>query len=191
MRYPAISVPMRESVAMWARLYHWEPAWNRDLALEPLRGGPGPQIERAGVDAVALAGGAGAVVEHVAQMATAALARHLGPDHEEALVRVQLDVRSVHGLGEAGPPGSRFELRPGVEELGTAPGASVDAIVVDVPVLAGEGPLGAFAPEHLVLLRREAPAPFLFAGRDIGLHVDHSSSNRIEGRFARARSATR
>ena len=115
------------------------------------------QFERAGVDAVALPGRAGAVREDVAEMAAAGGAHHLGAHH--AVARVGLGDRRSRGrrLDEARPAGAGVELRVGAEELGAAAGAAVDAGVLRVDVLAGERALGALPPEDLVLLRASAP----------------------------------
>ncbi len=59
--------------------------------------------ERGGVDAVALAGGAGAVVEDVPEVPPTAAATHLGAAHEEAVVGAQLDRLGDRRLGERGP----------------------------------------------------------------------------------------
>src|SRR2546423_8646107 len=78
------------------------------------------ELERAGVDAVALPGAAGTVGEHVTQMSAARRAGHLDPVHSEAVVVMQLDVGPVRRLGEARPAGARFELGLGGEQLGSA-----------------------------------------------------------------------
>src|SRR4051812_48323172 len=101
------------------------------------------QVERAGVDAVALAGRPGAVREHVPQVAAAGAARHLGADHAVAAVLVHLDVRVLPRLGEAGPARAGLELGVGAEQLGAAAGTAVCPVVLHVHVLAGERPLGA------------------------------------------------
>src|SRR3954452_23146068 len=96
------------------------------------------QVERAGVDAVALAGRAGAVREHVPEVAAAGSARHFGADHPEAAVLVQVDIRVLPGLCEARPAGAGIELGVRAEQLGSAARAAVDPIVLHVHELAGE-----------------------------------------------------
>src|SRR2546428_12336433 len=131
---------------------------------------PSVELQSAGVDAVAVARGGRAVVEDVAEMAAASLAGHLGAVHAVAGVGVQLDVRPVGRLGEAGPAGPRVELGAGIEQLRPASGTPVDAVLVVVPEGAGEGPLGPGLPEHLVLLGGQSSAPFLVGLGKFGLH---------------------
>src|SRR5439155_24632337 len=125
---------------------------------------------RQGVDAVALPGGRGAVVEDVAEVAAAALAQHLDAGHEVALVDTALDVRLVLGLPEARPARTGVELRARREQDGAAAGAAVGAVVVVVDELAGEGRLGARLAQHLVLGRRELAAPLLVGLADFRTH---------------------
>jgi hypothetical protein len=119
------------------------------------------QLERAGVDAVALTGGVGAVVEHVPEMTAAALAQHLGAPHEQAPIFAQLDVLGDRGFVEARPAGPRLEFGVGVKQLSAAAGAAVRAVVLDVDVVAGERSLGGVFAQYLVLLGRESRPPFL------------------------------
>src|SRR6202035_4561201 len=81
------------------------------------------ELQRAGIDAVALPGGGRAVVEHVTQMATTTAAHHLGASHEQAALCPQLDALGHPRLLEAGPAGPRVELGLGIEQLGAAAGA--------------------------------------------------------------------
>src|SRR5205823_3709256 len=74
-----------------------------DRGSGPRLAGVGVEVEGQGVDAVALPGGRGAVVEDMAEVAAAALAQHLDAGHEVALVDTALDVRLVLGLPEARP----------------------------------------------------------------------------------------
>src|SRR5690349_2124695 len=128
------------------------------------------QVERAGVDAVALAGRAGAVREHVPEVAAAGPARHFRADHPVAAVLVNLDVRVLPGLGEARPAGAGIELGVRAEQLGSAARAAVDPVVLHVHVAAGERPLGALLAQDLVLLRRELLTPLLICLLDLRSH---------------------
>src|SRR6266487_962879 len=121
----------------------------------------GLEGQRAGVDAVALPGLGGPVVEDVAQMATAVAADDLGAAHEQAVVRPQLDRLGDRGLVEAGPPGARVELGVGAEQLAAAAGAAVEAVGVVVDVLTGERALGVSLAQHAVLQRGQLLAPLL------------------------------
>src|SRR3954447_2306995 len=96
--------------------------------------GCGLQVQRRAVDAVAQpACVLRAVVEHVAEVAAALLARHLGPDHEVRQVALGLDVLRERGLGEARPARTRVELGLAGEQLRPAAGAAVHAVLVAVP----------------------------------------------------------
>ena len=68
---------------------------------------------------------------------------------------------------ERGPSRSGFEFGRGLEERRAAADTSVNAFVVMVPVLSGEGALGSFPPRHAVLLGRELRLPLIvqFMGR--------------------------
>src|SRR4051812_32194455 len=81
------------------------------------------EVQRAGVDAVALAGRARAVVEHVSQVGATARAPHLDAAHAVAVVRDQLHAVVGDRLPEARPPGPGFELGVRPEDGLTAAGA--------------------------------------------------------------------
>src|SRR5207237_6268838 len=76
-------------------------------------------------DAVALAGGPGAVAEDMAQMPTAPAAAHLGPGDEHLPVPGRLNGIGGGGLEEAGPAGAGVELGLGSEQRRPAAGAAV------------------------------------------------------------------
>src|SRR5216684_7804616 len=61
------------------------------------------QLQRRRVDAIAQAGGAGAVLEHVAEMAIALRAQHFGADHAVADVALLVDLALGGRLGKAWP----------------------------------------------------------------------------------------
>src|SRR5437879_1621936 len=106
--------------------------WREPGAVRPLRGaggllgsallllgrGGGGRIkrQRERVDAVPLAGGAGTVVEHVAEVAPAPAAAHLRAPHHQAVVRAQFHRLRDGRLGEARPTRSRVELGAGAEQ---------------------------------------------------------------------------
>src|SRR6202030_2002834 len=71
------------------------------------------------------------------------------------------------------PARSRVELGVGAEELRAASGAVVDAGVVHMHVLAGEGTLGARLAEHVVLLWRQALTPLVVGQGDLLVHRAH------------------
>src|SRR5687768_11488009 len=86
----------------------------------------GLEDERGRVDAVAQARGARPIIEDVAQVGAAALARHLGAGPEGGAVLVLGEVAGQDGGPEAGPAGARVVLRLGGEEGEAAPGAAVE-----------------------------------------------------------------
>src|SRR5829696_9153238 len=147
------------------------------------------EVEAAGIHAVALAGGPRAVREHMAEVTTTALADDLLAHHAVRDVALDLDRVGDQRLGEARPAGARVELGRRVEQLGTTTGAAVHAVVVTVPVLPGEGALGARLSQHLVLLGVQ-----LFAPLGIGLrhwirrHKVLSHPNSLGGRTPDIRS---
>ena len=71
------------------------------------------------------------------------------------------------GLEEARPAGARLELRVGREQRRAAAHAHVGAVVVAVPVLAGERPLGAGLAGDLVLLGRQPLTPLVVGLREL------------------------
>src|SRR5690606_31694442 len=101
-------------------------------------------------------------------------AADLGPDHPVGVVRERLHLLGVHRLEEAGPAGARLVLGVRGEELLTTAGALVDTFGLGVPVLAGEGPLGAALPQDVVFLRRELELPLRFDRGDIRILHGHS-----------------
>src|SRR3954447_24813449 len=72
---------------------------------------------------------------------------------------------------ERRPAAAGVELRVGLEELGVAGLAGVDALGLGVGVLTDEGSLGAGLTEHGVLLRRELLAPLLVGLLHVVGHV--------------------
>ena len=144
---PAVRLPDGVAVARRARA---TPRPSPSSAIE---------VQRAGVDAVAQAGRVRAVVEDVAEVAAAALADDLGAAHEEAVVGPGLDRVVVHRVEEARPAGAGVELGVGAEQLCAAAATAVDAVLLVVPVGAGERALGALLAEDLVLLGRELRPP--------------------------------
>src|SRR6185503_8028926 len=92
--------------------------------------------------------------------------------HAPGVVLAQLDRLGDLRLREARPARAGVELHARVEELVAAAGAAVHAVVVLVPVLTGEGALGAALAEHLVLLGSELLAPLLVGLSNVCRHLD-------------------
>src|ERR1700733_4727490 len=140
------------------------------------------ELERAGVDAVTLPGLAGAVGEHVTEVAAASGAVDLDPMHPVAEIVDEVDIGPVRRLGEARPAGPRVELRLGGKQLGAAAGAAIGTGPLLVEVPPGEGPFGALAAKHVVLVSgqlvpsaavglRDSRAVALVIGVGIVVHV--------------------
>ena len=64
--------------------------------------------------------------------------QNLRPRPEKTFVDAFLDTFLVYALRETWPTGTGVELRVGVEQVGLAAHALVRAVLVIVPVLAGE-----------------------------------------------------
>src|SRR5690606_25291670 len=126
---------------------------------------PRHELQGRRVHAVAQPGRLGSVGEDVSEVGVAGGAEDLDATHPVAEVLLGPDGVAADRCPEAGPPRPGVVLGVGVEELVAAAGAAVDAVALEVPVLAGGGALGALLAADVVLLRRELPAP-LFVGLD-------------------------
>src|SRR5919112_2570329 len=124
---------------------------------------PRLEVERCRVNAVALARRLGAVVEEVALVSATHGAMYLRALHkEDAAVLFSLDVTLVERLVETRPARARIELRLRAEERCSAAYATVDALVLRIPVIARKGPLGALLPGRPVRLGSQFSTPFFF-----------------------------
>src|SRR2546421_4177672 len=109
------------------------------------------ELERHAVHAITQTCRLRPVVEHVAEMAAAATAMHLGACHEQAAVAGGAD-GVLQRRVEAGPAGAAVELGGGGEERQIAAGAGIGAGAVLLVEGAGAGALGAVLAQHVVLL---------------------------------------
>src|SRR5690242_9085047 len=107
-------------------------------------------------------------------MPLTASAQYLGAHHAQAPIFFLLHLVRRRGRCEAWPAAAGVKLFIGAEELGAAPGTTIHAGLMVVPVLAGERPFRPFFAQHLVSLRCELPAPLLFGFPDLIRH--HCSS---------------
>src|SRR6267143_2539814 len=139
-------------------------------------------LQRRRVDAVALAGRCGPVLEHVAEMSAAPAAVHLHALHAVARIALRGDRAGVGGAREARPPGAALELVVGAEQLGAAARAHEAPGLVIVPQRSAEGALGPLLAEHAVLLQRQLAAPLLLALLDLLVHGAADSSPSAAGR---------
>src|SRR3981081_4191482 len=85
------------------------------------------QLQRRRIDAVAQAGRAGPILEHVAEMAAALRTQHLGPEHAVADVALLVDMACRRRRGKARPTAAGIELGVGFEQRLSAAGAGVGA----------------------------------------------------------------
>src|SRR5262249_1162332 len=112
------------------------------------------------------------VLEHVAEVAAAAAAVHLGAAHAVAVVLRRLH-RARLRIVEARPAGAAVELALGAKQRLAAAGAAEGAgalLVVERPAARR---FGAVAAQPVVLLGREQLAPFRIGVGDgilLGLH---------------------
>ena len=118
------------------------------------------------VHAVALAGGLGAVVEDVAEVAATFGAHNLVAAHAKAIIRSHLNTGGSGRGEEAGPAGARLKLGIGGEEQVVVGGAIVGTDGVVIVVFAGEGALGTLLAQDVVLVGREEFFP-------LGIGVAH------------------
>src|SRR5579863_8304563 len=75
-------------------------------------------------------------------------------------VHFRADAFFRHGIEKTGPTGAGIELGIGAEQFRLAADAAVNTVIVQVPILAGEGWLCAFLPCDVELLRSELLLPF-------------------------------
>src|SRR5262249_40358582 len=134
------------------------------LRLRACRGGL--EFQRDTVHAVALSGRLRPVVEHVAEMAAAAPAVHLGAWNDQAVI-----VRSAHRIldrrKEARPAGAALDLGLGPDQRQIAPGAAEDARPMLVVERARMRPLRPVLAQPPELLRAQDLLPFRFRSRDL------------------------
>ena len=125
------------------------------------------QLQRRGIDAVALARRARAVGEEVSEVAAAVRTQDLRPDHPVARVRLLLDRLLGRRCEERRPAAPGVVLRLRAEELSAAAGADVLPRLEDVVVLARERRLGALLAQDVVLLGRELGPPLAIGLLDL------------------------
>src|SRR3954452_2904971 len=115
--------------------------------------------QRKTVHAVAQAGGLGAVVEDMAEMAAAAAAMDFGAQHAEGAVLGLAD-RVLQRLPETRPAGAALELGIGREQRQVAAGAGERALAMFFQQRARTRPLGALLAQDVILHWGELRAPF-------------------------------
>src|SRR3954453_11810947 len=138
------------------------------------------QLQGCRVDAVAQSGRSRTVLEHMAEMAIALRAQHLGADHAVADVALFVDMALHCGRGKGRPAAAGIELGVGFEQRLAAAGAGVNARAVLMLVFTGKRPLGRFLAQHRVLHRRQFLAPLGFGLFKLcGFGVGHYFSSLV------------
>src|SRR5580704_10667676 len=118
------------------------------------------EFERHAVHAIAQAGRLRPVVEDVAEMAAAAMARYRRARHAERTVGGLVD-GLVERRPKTRPAGAAFEFGLRREQRQVAAGAAEGTVAMLLEQFAGERPLGAFLAQHVVLRRRQELVPLL------------------------------
>src|SRR5580700_3225490 len=95
----------------------------------------------------------------MAEVRVALPAQHLHASHPVRGVCLYPDVLRRYRRPKARPPGAGIELGIGLEQGRAAADALVSTVLMIVPMLPGERRLGAFAPRHRILLRRQLLTP--------------------------------
>src|SRR3984893_3213699 len=95
-------------------------------------------------------------------MRVAACAACLGPNHAVAGILVLHDVFFVRGSVEAWPAGARIKLCRGIEQRRSAADAVIRTRILRLPILSGEGRLGASLPRDAVLFGSQFLLPLGF-----------------------------
>src|SRR5262245_16317549 len=128
--------------------------------------GLGLELQSHSVHAIAQARRRRSIIEHVAEVATAALAVDLCASHEQALVDAG-GYRIFEGCIEARPAGAAVELGLRREQGKIAPGAQVGAGRILLVKGAAPGALRAVFAQDIELLAGELFAPLLLALGDL------------------------
>src|SRR5262245_17461729 len=157
----------------WSATRHRASAGN--CASSPESGGT--EAQRQAVHAVAKAGRSWPVGEDMAEVASAAVAQHLGTNHAEASIGFS------HGgvrqyFPETRPAGPTVEFRCRIEQGQRAGRANERALAMLVQERAGEGMLGACLAQDVIAFGAEDTLPF---GWGV---VDREPD--VRGRFAQA-----
>src|SRR5258706_11549531 len=132
---------------------------------EPLRArawrilGVGLEIQRSRVETIAQARRLRPIGKDMPQMRVARRADDLGAAHPKRLIVFHAHVFRRHRLPERWPAGARLELGLGRKKRRAAADTTVRALVVMVPVLAGECALGSLSARHVELFGRQLRLP--------------------------------
>jgi len=131
------------------------------------------EVERSGVHAVTQACGTWAIVEDVAKVRIALGTLYFRTRHAKTSVHRGFNIFLRDRRPEARPTGTGLKLRIGREQGVSAAHATIQAMLVIVPVLPGKGPLRSSMPGDLELLRRQLFFPLTIALMNL-FHFHHS-----------------
>src|SRR4029077_2826648 len=126
------------------------------------------KFQRCGIHAIPQAGGRRAVVKNMAEVSVAQRAVHGLANHTKARIAFLANVFLRDRSPETRPPGARLKLRIRTEQCIVATDAAVEAVLVKIPVLARERPLGVRVPGDIECQRRKHLLPVLLALHDLG-----------------------
>ena len=149
------------------------------------------EVHRGGVDAVALAGRVGAVIENMAEVAVTFFAGDLDANHAEAGIGCLFN-SAIDRLENRWPSAAGVVLRLGEKQLRAAGFADVGAILKMMIILAGECSLGAFQSDDAVFFRGQNVPPFGLClnnscRSDFGWFHNRFMLNRLNGLGRRPR----
>jgi hypothetical protein len=128
------------------------------------------KLKRGGIHAVAQASRFWAVVENVSEVRVASLAEHFVSLHSVTVISLADDIGFRDWRPEAWPASTRLKFCIGFEEVIVATDAPVNAFLVIVPILTGEGAFSAFASGYFVLFTGELLFPFGVCLDDLFAH---------------------
>src|SRR5215468_7276873 len=109
-------------------------------------------------------------------MSVALTAKRLGSAHKEAIVLFSGNIFFRHRRPETRPTGSRIKLGIRAKQLIAAATATVDALLVIVPILTGKGRLRAFLPRDMKLFVRQLFFPSFFSSRLVECQLNDGST---------------
>lgn len=116
----------------------------------------------------------------MSQVAVTDIAKYFDPDHAMAGVALFADAIWLDGLEIAWPATTRVKLGVGGKQRGATADATINPILIVVPVATGEGALGAFHSGNGIFLRGQLGPPLGICFMDF-LHIGGLSENSQKG----------
>jgi hypothetical protein len=121
------------------------------------------KIQGRGIHAIAQSSRARTIGKYMTQVCATPAAGNPDSPHAEASVLNGFNVLLCNWLPETWPTCSRFEFGVGAEQRRPATDTTEQALIMQVPIHAGEGRLRSVMTCNRELLRRELPFPLIFA----------------------------